>query len=249
MIGNEDKSWQTSGREVFRTTHWSVVLTAAVAESPEADNALETLCHVYWYPIYAFVRRRGYSFHEAQDLTQGFFCQLLASESFRAMDPGKGRFRSFLISAMKNFLANEWDKANCLKRGGGRAIFSWDGLQPEERFRHEPATNIPAEKLLDREWAYTVVEEALRKLERETLREGSNSRFLKLKRFLNGDPAEISYRELAEDLQMSESAVKSAIFRLRRRFAELFRAEVLQTVATPEDAEMEIRYLFQALSE
>jgi len=224
-------------------------MRAGAPEAPDAEAALEVLCRVYWYPVYAFVRRKGHARHEAQDLTQAFFCQLIATDSFRVADPEKGRFRSFLIGALKHFLANEWDRASRLKRGGGRTILSWDGLDPEERFLHEPAQELPEEKLLDREWAHAVVGEALGKLHTEALRDGTVDRFEVLKGFLNGDSCGVSYEDAAGQLGLSQSAVKSAIHRLRRRFAEVFREEVQQTVASPEDAEAEIRHLFAALSE
>jgi RNA polymerase sigma-70 factor (ECF subfamily) len=246
----ETHDWGDSmGSDHFGTTHWSVVVAAGATTTAKSEAALETLCRVYWYPIYAYVRRRGHPLHEAQDLTQAFFCHFLASECLQTIDRRQGRFRSFLIGSLKHFLANEWDKANRLKRGGGRQILSWDGLDPEERFRHEPAGNVPAEQLLDREWARTMVAEALNKLRGEAAREGTESRFDLLKQFLGGDAGGVSYAAAAESLNLSESAVKSAIHRLRRRFAELFRAEVLQTVSNAEEADAEIRHLFAALGD
>jgi RNA polymerase sigma-70 factor (ECF subfamily) len=246
----ETNDWGDSmGPDHFGTTQWSVVVAAGATTTAKSEAALETLCRVYWYPIYAYVRRRGHPLHEAQDLTQAFFCHFLASECLSSIDRKQGRFRSFLIGSLKHFLANEWDKANRLKRGGGRQILSWDGLDPEDRFQHEPAGNVPAEQLLDREWARTVVAEALNKLRGEAAREGFESRFDLLKQFLGGDAGELSYTAAAESLNLSESAVKSAIHRLRRRFAELFRAEVMQTVSNAEEADAEIRHLFAALGD
>src|SRR5262245_24656996 len=145
----------------FRTTHWSVVLTAGDSASPQAEEAIERLCRTYWYPLYGFIRRQGYDAHEAQDLTQEFFCRFLLSHALGSVDPGRGRFRTFLIAALKHFLANEWDKANRLKRGGGKEFFSWDGLEPEERYRLEPKDERSPENTFDRQWAQTLVSNTL----------------------------------------------------------------------------------------
>lgn len=233
------------GEQCFRTTHWSVVLAAGDVHSPHSEAALEKLCRTYWYPLYAYIRRQGHGPCEAQDLTQEFFCRLLGSDSLRAVEPSKGQFRSFLLAAVRHFLANEWDRVNRLKRGGGCKIFSWDGLEPEERYLLEPTETTPMEQAFDRQWAQSLVAETLARLRAECAHEGTERRFEVLKAYLSG--AELAYATAAKELALSESAVRSAIHRLRQRYAELFRAEVANTVPHPEDVEGEIRHLFAAL--
>src|SRR5262249_32746062 len=149
------------GHADFRTTHWTVVLAAGDSVSPESATALERLCQTYWYPLYAFVRRHGHGPHESQDLVQEFFLRFLESDALKSVHPEKGKFRSFLLATLKNFLANEWDRNNRLKRGGGREILSWDGLAPEERFALEPAEQLTVDKLFDRNWAQSLVDATL----------------------------------------------------------------------------------------
>jgi RNA polymerase sigma-70 factor (ECF subfamily) len=248
----ESGNWfegKPGGGQQFRTTHWSVVLSAGEGTSPEAASALEKLCHVYWYPLYAFVRKHGYDAHEAQDLTQEFFCRFLESKALKSVHPEKGKFRSFLLAALKNFLANEWDRARRLKRGGGREFLSWDDLAAEDRFALEPADDLPVEKRFDRNWAQSLVDATLARMHSECTAEGTEQRFEVLKLFLSGEPTGLSYAAAAQQLALSEPAVKSAIHRLRQRYGALFRAEVAQTVANPAEIETEIRHLFAALSE
>ena len=236
---------QQDPTQSFRTTHWSVVLAASDVHSPQSEAALEKLCRTYWYPIYAHIRRQGREPCEAQDLTQEFFCRLLGGDSLRAVEPSKGQFRSFLLAAVRHFLANEWDRANRLKRGGGYKFSSWDGLEPEERYLLEPAEATPMEQAFDRQWAQSLVAETLARLRTECAHEGSERRFEVLKGYLSG--GDLAYATAAKELALSESAVRSAIHRLRQRYAELFRAEVANTVPRPEDVEPEIRHLFAVL--
>lgn len=230
----------------FRTTHWSLVLEAGV-RCEDGRAALETLCRNYWYPLYVFVRRRGFAPAEAEDLTQEFFAHLLADERLAAATPGRGRFRSFLLGSLKNFLANEWDKARRLKRGGGIELIHWDGLDAEARCRLEPADGGPDETGFDRRWAETLVAEVLARLRAEAERDSGPERFTALKAFLVTD-APARYAEVAGRLGLSEPAVKSAIHRLRRRYAELLRSAVANTVPSPADVEDEIRHLFATLA-
>ena len=246
MIRTESKSGGEAARS-FHTTHWSVVLEAGGSDG-SARTALETLCRNYWYPLYAFVRRRGYDTHQAQDLTQEFFTRLLASESLKTAQPERGRFRTFLLGALKNFLANDWRDAHRLKRGGGAEFLSWDELDPERRYALEPADRASAESLFDRRWAQAVVSGALARLEAELRREGTAERFVALKVFLQGDGEADSYASAAARLGLSEAATKSAIFRMRRRYGELIREEIAQTVATPAEVEAEIQYLIALLA-
>jgi len=239
---------ETRAAAAFRTTHWSVVLRAADVATPESAEALEALCRNYWYPLYVFVRRRGYSPDEAKDLSQEFFARLLESGSLGTPHPDKGRFRSFLLGALKNFLAKEWRDANRLKRGGGQKIIAWDQFDPEDRYHLEPQVEAAPEELFDRRWAQALVNGVLDRLQAEMKREQLGERFRRLQPFLQGESAGQSYAEVATQLGLSEPAVKSAIHRLRRRYAELIREEVAQTVAAPEDVEGEIRYLIRALA-
>jgi len=231
----------------FRTTHWSVVL-AAGGTGESARPALERLCHAYWYPIYAFARWRGHDEHQAKDLTQEFFARLLAGSSLQTVSPERGKFRTFLLAALKNFLANEWRDSQRLKRGGGKEILSWDGLEAEERFGHEPADAASPEAWFDRRWAQTVVTSALTQLGGEMERDGVKDRFETLKIFLQGDGGGLSYAEAAQQVGLSEPATKTAIFRMRRRYGELIREQIAETVDSPEQVEAEIQHLIAVLT-
>jgi RNA polymerase sigma factor (sigma-70 family) len=231
----------------FRTTHWSVVL-AAGADSENAHAALEKLCHAYWYPIYGFVRWRGYDEHQSKDLTQEFFARLLTGDSLQSVSPERGKFRTFLLAAVKNFLANDWRDSQRLKRGGGKEFLSWDNLDAEQRFTHEPTEDTSAESWFDRRWAQALVSSALKRLGDEMDRDGVKQRFDVLKVFLQGDGGDISYAEAAQRVGLSEPATKTAIFRLRRRYGELIREEVAATVGNSGDVEAEIQHLIQVLA-
>lgn len=239
------KSEPSDARE-FRTTHWSLVLLAGQGESLESAEALEKLCRIYWPPLYAYVRRRGYADHEAQDLTQGFFARLLEKNYLASLELGKGRFRSFMLTALNHYLANEWDRAQRIKRGGGCTFISFVGEPTEELLEGELADPLTAEKLFDRRWAERIVEETLNKLEAEF--DGKAKRFQQLRVFLVEDKGTISYDEVARRLGLSEQAVKSAVHRMRQRYRELFRAEIAHTVNSPDQIDQEMRHLFAALS-
>jgi RNA polymerase sigma factor (sigma-70 family) len=232
------------GPREFRTTHWSVVLQAG-GTGGAAQTALDSLCRAYWYPIYGFVRRRGFDDHKAKDLTQEFFARLLDSNSLERVGPEKGRFRTFLLSSLSHFLSNDWRDSQRLKRGGGHDIISWDGLDAEDRFRHEPA-DAAAETWFDRNWAQAVVATALRRLGEEMARDGVKERFEALKVFLQGDGGS-SYAAAAQRCGLSEPATKTAIFRLRRRYGEIIREEVSATIGPGGDVEAEIQYLITVL--
>lgn len=212
-----------------------------------AHAALETLCRTYWYPLYAFVRRRGADPHRAQDLTQEFFARLLASESLHTAQPERGRFRTFLLGALKNFLANDWRDSQRLKRGGGIETLDWDGLEPERRYALEPADGETPESLFERRWAHAVVQSALASLGDEMRREGTGERFAVLQPFLQGGGDDSSYAAAAARLGLSVAAAKSAIFRMRRRYGALIRENIAQTVATPAEVEAEIQHLIALL--
>ena len=238
----------TKPRNYFATTHWTVVLSASRNETTRGREALGALCKTYWYPLYAFVRRQGYSPHDAQDLTQGFFEKLLESESLASVSPEKGKFRTFLLVALKRFLANEWHRAHSQKRGGGSIRVPLQGHTAETRYIAEPVEELTAERLYERRWALTLLEHVLERLQGEFSEVGHGAHFEKLKPYLMADKSSIPYAEAGAALGMSESAVKVAVYRLRRRFRELFREEVAHTVAEPEDLDEEIRHLLSAFS-
>ncbi|MBM3883194.1 MAG: RNA polymerase sigma factor [Verrucomicrobia bacterium] len=227
----------------FTTTHWSVVRAGGDRSSPAAQTALEELCRTYWYPLYVFVRRRGYSPEDAQDLTQEFFARLLQKNSISAAHPGKGRFRCFLLGALKHLLADEHAKAQAKKRGGGQTIISWEQDYAEEQFAHEPVDEQSPDRLYDRRWALTVLDRAATRLRVEFAAAGDASLFEHLKLYVTGKHGAPAYAATASRLGLSESAVKSAIFRLRRRYAELVREEVAQTVNDARELEVELRHL------
>jgi RNA polymerase sigma-70 factor (ECF subfamily) len=237
-----------AGAAGFALTHWSVVLAAGHSDSVLARDALEKLCRAYWFPIYAFVRRRGYSPHDAQDLTQEFFARLLEKNYLADADRARGRFRSFLLGAVKHFLANEWDKARAQKRGGGKIPVPIDFSSAETSFGIEPADQWTAEKMFDRRWALALLEQVLRRLREEHIRDGKERLFEQLKPTLTEASRSISYAEIAARLGSSEGAVKVAVHRLRQRYRELLRAEIADTVASSAEVEDEIRSLFAALA-
>jgi len=232
----------------FRTTHWSVVLLAGQEHEPNSAEALEQLCRAYWPPIYAFVRRRGYTREEAEDLVQGFFSLLLARKGLERVDPARGRFRSFLLASVNNYLANEHERATRQKRGGGCETFSLDAQEAEERYAVEPVDDLTPERLFERRWAETVFERIIARLQAEFAAVGQAPRFECLKPFLLGEPADFSYADVAQQLGLSVSAVTSAIHRMRARYREIFREEIAQTVGDVTEVEDEIRYLVRALS-
>jgi len=233
----------------FTPTHWSVVLAAAGrSDSTHARDALEKLCRNYWLPIYAFVRRQGHNPHDAQDLTQEFFTRLLERNYLAGVDREKGRFRSFLLASLKHFLANEWDKAKAQKRGGGHVLISIDAAAAENSVGLEPADVLTAEKIFERRWALSLLEQVLRRLREEYARDGKEQQFEQLKSTLTEASRSVSYAEIARRLATSEGAVKVAVHRLRQRYRELLRAEIADTVADPREIDDEIRNLFAALA-
>jgi RNA polymerase sigma-70 factor (ECF subfamily) len=247
MPGTDDES-EKAGRHAFATTHWSVVM-AAGQDDTAAQNALETLCRAYWYPIYVYVRRKGNGPDDAQDLTQEFFAQVISKQHLRQADRNKGRFRSFLLAVLDHFLAREWNRAHRQKRGGKFNFISLDQQTPEDRYRLEPADNDTPEKKFQRQWALTVLNQAMEKLERECAAHGKEGLFREVQFILSGDRVGASYAGIGQRLAMGEGAVRVAVHRLRHRYGELLRAEVAQTVGRPEDVDEEMRCLLSALSE
>jgi RNA polymerase sigma-70 factor (ECF subfamily) len=231
----------------FATTHWSLVLGAGRRGSPDADEALATLCERYCYPLYAYVRRRVLDVHEAQDLTKEFFARLLEKDGLARASPDRGRFRSFLLTAMKNFLANERDRANAKKRGAGRVRFSLDLETGEFRFRREPVHNLTPERAYERQWVLTLLDRIMEALRGEFVAAGKAQQFELYKEALAGDRGVFSYPALALGLGISEGAARQAVHRLRRRYRKMLREEVAETLADRNDVDEEIHNLFVML--
>ena len=232
----------------FHTTRWSIVLAAGGDDQTDASsNALETLCQTYWYPLYAFIRHKVGSEHEAQDLTQAFFERLLEKHTLADADPDRGRFRAFLLTACQRFLANEWHKANAQKRGGGRQMLSLDFDAAATRYSVEPADKLTAEILFEQQWAIALIDSVLAQLRQEFADRGSEEQFEHLKAFLTGADSS-SYAAIAEAIGTTEGATKVAVYRLRTRYREMIRSEIAQTVDSPDDVEDEIRRLFEVMS-
>jgi len=236
------------GHREFATTHWSLVVAAKPDEVSEtrALKALEELCRAYWYPLYAFVRYRGYSSDDAQDLTQAFFARVIETGGFASADPERGRFRSYLLGMMKHFLANEWHRAQTQKRGGQMQFIEWDALDPETRYAGASKESDDPEQLFDREWALETIAGALQALRDEMETAGKSQQFDALKGSLTGEDA-LRREEMAARLDMTEGAVKVAVHRLRRRYRELLRAAIAETVSNETDLDDEMRYLVAVL--
>ncbi len=232
----------------FVTTHWSVVMAAGRGDSTRARAALEKLCKNYWYPLYAFVRRLGHGAHDAEDLVQSFFAVCLEKNYLSAADETKGRFRSFLLLALKRFLANEWDKARTLKRGGIQTTISLDSLTAEQRYALEPAEPLTADKLFERRWALTLLDQVVTRLRDEQAAAGKVTQFEQLKECITAAGRGTPYTELATRLGTTEGAIKVMVHRLRQRYRELLEAEIANTVSSPEEIDTERRHLLAALS-
>jgi RNA polymerase sigma-70 factor (ECF subfamily) len=234
-------------RDQFATTRWSIVLTAGHPSSADADQALQALCQAYWYPLYFYVRRRVSDAEEARDLTQAFFARLLEKNYIRPATPERGRFRAFLLTAFKHFLSHEWDRAKAQKRGGGRQPISLDFDGADSRFRLEPYTELTPDEIYERQWAISLLQNVMDRLAAEFADGGKAAHFNLLKDFIVGDPGHRTYAEVAVKLGISPAAVKMAASRMRRRYRELLRDQIANTVASTEDVDEEIRDLFTAL--
>lgn len=234
---------------IFNTTHWSLVLNAGCAgRSLTSEQALETLCRDYWPPIFSWVRRSGRTREEAEDLTQEFFASLLRYDSFARVDPQRGRFRSFLLASLKHFLSNQWHRDRAQKRGGGRPVYSLDLVPGIEWEALEALTATTPEEAFDRSWAQTVLARVVERLRHEYESASQGKRFAVLKVYLLAGEAPVPYLRSAQLLGLSESAVKSAIFKLRKRYGEMLRSEISQTLSDPSEVDDEIRHLLQALT-
>lgn len=230
----------------FTTTHWSVVLSAREGSS-EAESSLQSLCQAYWPPLYTFIRRSGHAEHDAQDLTQEFIAQLLAKDFLANVAPHKGKFRSFLLASLKNFLADEHRRANALKNGGGVTLVPLDANPEEDFLRAEPATRETPESIFEQRWAVALMERAFATLRGEFAAAGKAAQFDRLKEYLQADVGRGDYTAAARDLKSTPSAVGVAVHRLRQRFGELIRREIADTVASPEEIDGELRHLASVL--
>jgi RNA polymerase sigma factor (sigma-70 family) len=236
------------GRSRFATTHWSVVLAAGSPESSGYQQALETLCQTYWFPLYAYLRRHGYDTHQAEEHTQAFFARILEKQHLRLADPQRGKFRSFLLAALKHFLADERDRARAKKRGGGRKVLSINLHEAESQYALEPADKLSPEKLFDKSWALTVLERTMARLKAELAAKNKQNLFEHLKIHLTAEKGSIPYRRVAAELGMTEGSARVAVHRLRRRYRKLLRDEIIQTVAAEDQIDEEINNLFAALA-
>ena len=232
----------------FPPTRWSVVLAAKQRPSPESDAALEAVCRAYWYPLYAYVRRSGCSPHDAQDITQEFFRLLLEKRWLDQVDREKGRLRSFLIAALKHFLAKEWRRQASLKRGGGQCHIPINTEFAESRYAADPSTMAAADEVYDRQWALTLLELTMERLQSEFVAVDRLADFEVLKEFLTASHVAIDYRSAAARLNISEGNARVAVHRLRKRFRDLYREEISQTLPDGADLDAELRYLANALA-
>jgi RNA polymerase sigma-70 factor (ECF subfamily) len=237
----------TSGDPQFHTTQWSLIVAAAGQDGVAAKAALADLCQAYWYPLYAFLRRRGHNAEDARDLTQGFFATLLEKGYLGDADPERGRFRSFLLTAISRFAGKEYDRASAQKRGGNRSILSIDFGDGELRYQREPVDNWTPERIFERRWALTLLDRTLSRLRQEHEADDKLRLFEALKVFLTGESGAPPLRQLAERLELTEGAVKVAVHRLRQKYRELLRGEIAQTVGTDQDVDDELSYLLTAL--
>jgi RNA polymerase sigma factor (sigma-70 family) len=235
------------GKPSFSTTQWSVVLAVGGKDSANAAAALAALCQTYWYPLYAYVRRRGYPEHDAEDLIQGFFAHILERGSIERACPERGKFRSFLLGSINNYLADQRDRAHAQKRGGDKPIISMDDSQAQSRYQLEPSAQSPAE-IFERQWALATLGQALTSLEEEYSRADKSVLFAELRHFLLGEKSHASYSQVGARLRCSEGAVKMAVLRLRRRYREIYRETIARTLADPRDVDDEIRCLKQVMA-
>jgi RNA polymerase sigma factor (sigma-70 family) len=248
MSSKTDTNSTPADTSRFATTHWSVVLAAGSPESTRYQEALEELCRTYWFPLYAFLRRRGCDTHQAEDYIQAFFTRMLEKHSLNAVDMKLGKFRSFLLASLKNFVANEIDHIQAQKRGGRHTVLSLDFGNAERQYISEPSHEMSPEKLFEKSWAITVLQHAMNQLEAEFASSNKRSLFDHLRVYLTAEAGVIPYRDVAVQLEMTEGAVKMAVHRLRSRYRDLLREKVAQTVAAQEQIDEEIHELLAVLS-
>jgi RNA polymerase sigma-70 factor (ECF subfamily) len=248
MARDRVSTYTHAGAADFRTTHWSVVLLSGQLLGLSSDEALEKLCRTYWPPIHVWLLRRGYSSHDAEDLTQSFFSHLLEKNRLQTLHPSKGKFRSFILASLKNYLTNEWDKNQALKRGGQFTFVSLNQEPDAAGSVPEPAHEVTPDKAFEQSWAMTLLATVLARLKEEYAAEGKSALFDALHGYLSGDRSGVPYAEMARQLHLTEGALKMGVLRLRRRFGDLLRVEIAHTVSTPSEIDEEIRCLFAAVS-
>jgi RNA polymerase sigma-70 factor (ECF subfamily) len=235
-------------RDIFATTHWTVVLAAGRASTPQADGALEELCRTYWYPLYAYVRRRGRTKEDAEDLTQAFFVRFLAKNYLGGLRADRGRFRAFLLASLKHFLANEWDKEQCRKRGGQEAHLSLDWQTADTQFQLAATAEPSPDRAFDREWAIALLARVIERLRTECEAEGRGRQFAELKAFLTAGRGALSHAAAGQALGIEAGAARVAVHRLRKRYRQLLRDEIAQTLADPAQVDEEMSTLFGAFT-
>ncbi len=246
---SEPSSEQSSAPgDVFATTHWTVVLAAGERHTPQSDGALEELCRTYWFPLYAYVRRRGHNKQDAEDLTQAFFARFLEKNYLSGLSSERGRFRAFLLASLKHFLANEWDKSQAQKRGGGVALISLDWQTADTKFQVAAVNEPSPDQAFDREWALALLAKVIERLQSECAADGKAKLFEQLKMFLMAGKGESAQSDVAKALGMEEGAVRVAVHRLRKRYRVLLRDEIAQTLSDPAQVDAEMRALFGAFT-
>ena len=238
----------TTPGDIFATTHWTVVLAAGQRHTPQSDRALEELCRTYWFPLYAYVRRRGHNKEDAEDLVQAFFARLLAKNYLAHLDSERGKFRAFLLASLKHFLANEWDKTQAQKRGGGAAHLSLDWQTADTKFQVAATNELSPDRAFDREWALALLAKVIERLQQECAADGKAKLFAQLKTFLMAGSSETAQSEIAQTLGLEEGAVRVAIHRLRKQYRALLRAEIAQTLTDESQVDAEMQALFGAFS-
>ncbi|MFB0556135.1 MAG: RNA polymerase sigma factor [Phycisphaerae bacterium] len=236
------------GKGKFATTHWSVILAAGDTSASQHEQALSSLCKTYWFPLYAYLRRRGYNAHQAEDYTQGFFAQMLDKHYLRKVSPKPGKFRSFLLAAFRHYVADEHDHARAIKRGGSRKILSLDFNTAERKYALGLTYDLSPDKVFERSWALAVLEKTMDRLRAELAGRDKQRHFDVFRIYLGGQAAKVPYHDVADKLKMTEGAVKVAIHRLRRRYREILREEIAQTVAGEDQIDEEIKDLFAVLT-
>jgi len=247
-LSTEDRTNSSAPHDIFVTTHWTVVLAAGQRHTPQSDHALEELCKSYWFPLYAYVRRRGHNKADAEDLVQAFFERFLTKNYLEGLSSERGRFRAFLLASLKNFLTNEWKKSQRLKRGGGDIVLSLDWESADTKFQVAATDEPSPDKAFDREWAVALLARVIERLRAECVADGKAGQFDQLKVFLTTGKGAVPHAEVAKSLGMDQGAVRVAVHRLRKRYRELLRDEIVHTLSDPAMVDEEMRSLFGAFS-
>ena len=247
-LTSESSNEPSASGDIFATTHWTVVLAAGQRHTPQSDGALEELCRTYWFPLYAYVRRRGHTKEDAEDLVQAFFARFLEKNYLAGLNAERGRFRAFLLASLKHFLINEWKKARRLKRGGGEKLLALDWETADTQFQVAATDEPSPDKAFDREWALALLAKVIERLQQECAAEGKAQLFAQLKIFLTAGKGALSHADAAKNLNLDETTVRVAVHRLRKRYRVLLRKEISQTLTDESQVEEEMRALFGAFS-